>query len=108
MDDLIWPVFIIEGRDTTTDVASMPGVQRVTVDRLRAPRRAGGCSSAFPPIALFPATPPEKKDAEGTEAGNPDNLMCQRRAPAEARVPRSSAWSATWRSTPTPTTAMTA
>ena len=33
VDDLIWPVFIIEGRGTTTDVASMPGVQRVTLDR---------------------------------------------------------------------------
>ena len=34
VDDLIWPVFIIEGHNTTTDVASMPDVQRVTIDRL--------------------------------------------------------------------------
>jgi porphobilinogen synthase len=76
VDDLIWPVFIIEGRGTTTDVASMPGVQRVTLDRL-----AGHVEPALrygiPAVALFPATPPEKKDAEGTEATNPENLMCQ-------------------------------
>ena len=76
VDDLIWPVFVIEGRGTTTEVASMPGVARVTLDRL-----PGHVEQAIrlgiPAIALFPATPPEKKDAEGTEAGNPDNLMCQ-------------------------------
>ena len=76
VDDLIWPVFIIEGRGTTTDVASMPGVQRVTLDRLArhvelAPRYG------IPAVALFPATPADKKDAEGTEATNPENLMCQ-------------------------------
>jgi porphobilinogen synthase len=76
VDDLIWPVFIIEGLSATTEVASMPGVARVTLDRL-----PGHVEQAvrlgIPAIALFPATPPEKKDAEGTEAGNPDNLMCQ-------------------------------
>jgi porphobilinogen synthase len=76
VDDLIWPVFIIEGRGNTTDVASMPGVQRVTVDRL-ARHVEPALQYGIPAIALFPATPPEKKDAEGTEAGNPDNLMCE-------------------------------
>ena len=74
--DLIWPVFVIEGRDTVTPVAAMPGVMRVTLDRLAAhvePAAALG----IPAIALFPATPPELKDAEGTEATNPDNLMCR-------------------------------
>jgi porphobilinogen synthase len=75
VDDLIWPVFIIEGRGTTTDVASMPGVQRVTVDRL-ARHVEPAMQYGIPAVALFPATPPEKKDAEGTEATNPDNLMC--------------------------------
>ncbi|MBN8888782.1 MAG: delta-aminolevulinic acid dehydratase [Rhodospirillales bacterium 70-18] len=76
VDDLIWPVFIIEGSGISTDVASMPGVQRVTIDRLAA-HVAPAARLGIPAIALFPATPPEKKDAEGTEAGNPDNLMCQ-------------------------------
>ena len=76
VDDLIWPVFIIEGRGTTTDVASMPGVQRVTLDRL-AEHVAPVAALGVPAIALFPATPVDKKDAEGTESGNPENLMCQ-------------------------------
>jgi porphobilinogen synthase len=75
VDDLIWPVFVIEGRGIVTDVASMPGVQRVTVDRLAA-HVAPAARLGIPALALFPATPAEKKDAEGTESGNPDNLMC--------------------------------
>jgi porphobilinogen synthase len=75
VDDLIWPVFIIEGRGTTTDVGSMPGVQRVTVDRL-ARHVEPALQYGIPAVALFPATPADKKDAEGTEATNPENLMC--------------------------------
>ncbi|HUN39442.1 MAG TPA: porphobilinogen synthase [Acetobacteraceae bacterium] len=75
VDDLIWPVFVIEGRGLTTDVSSMPGVQRVTLDRL-ARHVEPALKYGIPAIALFPATPPEKKDAEGTEATNPENLMC--------------------------------
>ena len=76
VDDLIWPVFIIEGRGLTTDVASMPGVQRVTVDRL-ARHVEPAMRYGIPAVALFPATPADKKDAEGTEATNPENLMCE-------------------------------
>jgi porphobilinogen synthase len=76
VDDLIWPVFIIEGRGTTTDVASMPGVQRVTLDRL-ARHVEPALQYGIPAVALFPATPPDKKDAEGTEATNPENLICE-------------------------------
>ncbi len=75
VSDLIWPVFVIEGQGITTDVASMPGVQRVTLDRLAA-HVAPAVELGIPAIALFPATPAEKKDAEGTESGNPENLMC--------------------------------
>jgi porphobilinogen synthase len=75
VEDLIWPVFVIEGRGAVTEVASMPGVQRVTLDRL-AEHVAPAAKLGIPALALFPATPAEKKDAEGTEAGNPDNLMC--------------------------------
>ena len=76
VDDLIWPVFVIEGSGQTTEVASMPGVNRVTVDRLAA-HVAPAARLGIPAIALFPATPDDKKDAEGTESGNPDNLMCR-------------------------------
>ncbi len=76
VDDLIWPVFVIEGRDTTTEVASMPGVVRVTLDRLEA-HVEPAVALGIPAVALFPATPAEKKDPEGSESGNPDNLICQ-------------------------------
>jgi porphobilinogen synthase len=69
-------VFVIEGHNATTEVASMPGVARVTLDRL-AGLVEPGVRLGIPAVALFPATPPERKDAEGTEATNPDNLMCQ-------------------------------
>jgi porphobilinogen synthase len=76
VDDLIWPIFVIEGSGTTTEVASMPGVSRVTVDRL-AQHVAPAARLGIPAVALFPATPPSAKDAEGTEALNPENLMCR-------------------------------
>ncbi len=76
VDDLIWPVFVIEGRGETTAVASMPGVERVSLDRLAA-HVAPAVALGIPAVALFPATPAEKKDAEGSEATNPDNLMCR-------------------------------
>ncbi|ACI53079.1 Porphobilinogen synthase [Gluconacetobacter diazotrophicus PA1 5] len=76
VDNLIWPIFVMEGTDTQTEVASMPGVRRVTLDRLAAhvePAAALG----IPALALFPITPTSLRDAEGTEAMNPDNLMCR-------------------------------
>ena len=75
VDDLIWPIFLIEGTGISSDVGAMPGVQRVTLDRLAA-HVAPAAELGIPAIALFPATPAEKKDAEGSEAGNPDNLLC--------------------------------
>jgi porphobilinogen synthase len=76
VDDLIWPVFVIEGRGLTLPVAAMPGVDRVSLDRLAA-HVEPAAKLGIPAIALFPATPSEKKDAEGTEALNPENLMCE-------------------------------
>jgi porphobilinogen synthase len=76
IDDLIWPIFVIEGENITSDVASMPGVRRVTLDRLAA-HVAPAVRLGIPAAALFPATPAELKNAEGTESGNPDNLICR-------------------------------
>jgi porphobilinogen synthase len=76
VDDLIWPIFIIDGTDTVTDVAAMPGVQRVTLDRLEA-HVAPAVELGIPAIALFPVTPAALKDGEGTEAVNPENLICR-------------------------------
>jgi porphobilinogen synthase len=86
IDDLIWPIFVIDGTGTETPVSSMPGVKRVTLDRLAAhvePAAALG----IPALALFPATPAEKKDAEGTEAKNPENLMCRAARLLKAEFP---------------------
>ncbi len=74
--DLIWPIFIVEGSGLTVPVASMPGVDRVSPDRLEA-HVAEAARLGIPAVALFPATPPERKDADGTEALNPENLMCR-------------------------------
>ena len=76
VDDLIWPIFLIEGHDTTTHVESMPGVQRVTLDRLAAHVRPAA-ELGIPAIALFPNIPLDRKDPEGSEALDPDNLMCR-------------------------------
>ncbi len=75
IDDLIWPIFIIEGQGKTIPVASMPGVDRVSLDRL-AGHVERAAELGVPALALFPATPAEKKNAEGTEALNEKNLMC--------------------------------
>ncbi|WP_419729294.1 porphobilinogen synthase [Lichenicola sp.] len=76
VDDLIWPIFFTEGAAGETDVASMPGVKRVTLDRLAA-HVAPAARLGIPALALFPVTPLEVRDAEGSEANNPDNLMCR-------------------------------
>ena len=72
-DDLIWPVFVIEGEDNAEPVASMPGVERLTIDRLLL--QAGECVRlGVPAIALFPVTAPEAKTEDACEAWNPDGL----------------------------------
>ncbi len=76
VDDLIWPVFVMEGQGQITDIAAMPGVQRVSVDRLLA-HVEPAVKLGIPAIALFPATPVALKNSEGTESQNPDNLICQ-------------------------------
>ncbi len=75
VDDLIWPIFVIEGAGLTVPVAAMPGVDRVSLDRLEG-HVAEAARLGIPAVALFPATPAHRKDAEGTEALNPDNLIC--------------------------------
>jgi porphobilinogen synthase len=73
VDDLIWPVFVKDGSGEEA-VSSMPGVLRVGLDRL-ATHVEAGVRLGIPAIALFPVTPRERKDADGTEALNADNLM---------------------------------
>lgn len=75
-NDLIWPLFVVEGRNKRTPVTSMPGVDRLTVDQcLRDAERA--MKLDIPCIALFPYTDPSLRDEIGSEALNADNLVCQ-------------------------------
>jgi len=75
-DDLIWPLFLIDGKKTRVPVASMPGVERLSVDEaVRDAARAA--ELAIPCLALFPYTDPTLRDADGSEALNPDNLVCR-------------------------------
>jgi porphobilinogen synthase len=73
-DDLIYPVFILDGKARTEKVASMPGVERVTLDRLF--RVAERCLQfRIPVLALFPAVDPKLKTPDGREAFNPKGLV---------------------------------
>ena len=75
-DDLIWPLFLIDGNNKREQVASMPGVERLSVDQaVREAERA--MKLTIPCIALFPYTEPSLRDEEGSEATNPNNLVCQ-------------------------------
>jgi len=75
-DDLIWPIFVCEGSNTREPVGSMPGVERMSLDLVvQAVGEAKGLG--IPAVALFPATPPEKKTPDGEEAVNPENLVCR-------------------------------
>ncbi len=76
VDDLIWPIFIMEGQGQESEIEAMPGVKRVSVDRLGA-HVEHAARLGIPALALFPATPVGLKDAEGSESANPDNLICQ-------------------------------
>ncbi|MCX7960357.1 MAG: porphobilinogen synthase [Burkholderiales bacterium] len=85
-DDLIYPVFIIEGKNRVEKVASMPGVERMTVDRLL--RLAEQCLRArIPAIALFPAIDPRLKTPDGREACNPEGLVPRAVAALKQRFP---------------------
>jgi len=74
--DLIWPVFVQEGEGKATPVPSMPGVERLTVDRL-IDAVGEAVELGIPAVALFPQVDPALKTEEAEEAWNPENLMCR-------------------------------
>jgi len=85
-DDLIWPLFIVEGDKVRVPVDSMPGVERLSVDQaVREAERAK--KLAIPCLALFPYTDPKLRDADGNEALNPDNLVCRAIRAIKKEVP---------------------
>lgn len=75
-DDLIWPVFVIDGENKRVPVASMPGVERLSIDlAVAAAHEAMGLG--IPAIALFPYTDPALRSDDAREAFNTDNLVCK-------------------------------
>ncbi|HZB92534.1 MAG TPA: porphobilinogen synthase [Stellaceae bacterium] len=74
--DLIWPVFVHDEKAARAPIASMPGVDRLSIPALI---DAAGEAAALgiPLIALFPATPAALKTPDGAEAVNPENLVCR-------------------------------
>jgi porphobilinogen synthase len=73
--DLIWPVFVVEGRGVRQPVPSMPGVDRLSVD-LAVEAAQEAASLGIPAVALFPYTHPKLRTDDGREALNPENLVC--------------------------------
>jgi porphobilinogen synthase len=73
-DNLIYPVFIIDGRNRTEKIASMPGVLRYTIDKLL-PHAEQCVKLGIPAMALFPAIDSRLKTADGREAVNPKGLV---------------------------------
>lgn len=74
-DDFIWPIFVMGGQNQREPVASMPGVERLSINLAVAAAREAR-DLGIPVIAVFPNTPPEKRSEDGSEALNQDNLVC--------------------------------
>ncbi|MBA3677169.1 MAG: porphobilinogen synthase [Sphingosinicella sp.] len=84
--DLIWPLFVTEGKGIEEPISTLPGVSRWSVDLL-ADRAREARDLGIPCIALFPNTPAALRDDRGSEALNPDNLMCRAIRAAKEAAP---------------------
>ena len=76
VDDLIWPLFVTDGVGIAEPIPSMPGVMRHSIDRIAAEAQRAA-DLGIPALALFPNTDPSKRDDSGSEALNPENLVCR-------------------------------
>jgi len=74
--DLIYPIFLIEGKNTKQLIKTMPGIHRYTIDQLGTVINSV-LKHNIPMVALFPSTPKSKKDKYGSEALNENNLVCR-------------------------------
>jgi porphobilinogen synthase len=85
-DDLIWPLFVVDGTNVRAPVESMPDVERLSIDQaVRAAERAAKLT--IPCLALFPYTDPDKRDDQGSEALNGENLICRAVRAIKKEVP---------------------
>src|SRR5215510_5384408 len=73
VNDLIWPLFVHDGNNKREPVASMPGVERLSIDLL-VTSVGEAVELGIPAIAIFPVTDPAKKSPDGDEATNSENL----------------------------------
>ncbi|MBP29743.1 porphobilinogen synthase [Methylobacterium sp.] len=86
VDDLIWPMFVIEGEGRREPIASMPGVERLSVDEVvRDAERAARLG--IPAISFFPYTDVALRDPTGSEALNANNLVCRAVRAVKRAVP---------------------
>ncbi|KQP61377.1 delta-aminolevulinic acid dehydratase [Methylobacterium sp. Leaf399] len=86
VDDLIWPLFVIAGEKRREPIASMPGVERLSVDEVvREAERAARLG--IPAISFFPYTEASLRDPTGSESLNRDNLVCRAVRAVKAAVP---------------------
>ena len=76
VNDLIWPIFIREGKNIKEPIPSMPGIYRYTLDKLQI-LIDKAIKRKIPMVALFPNTPTIKKNSRGSEALNKNNLICK-------------------------------
>ena len=86
VDDLIYPVFVVDGRGKREPVAAMPGVERLGIDQL-AREAEQALALGIPALALFPYVEPALKSPDGAEASNPDGLIPQAVAAVKAACP---------------------
>lgn len=86
VSDLIWPIFVQDGSDRATPITSMPGVQRLSIDRLL---RAGAEARelGIPAVCLFPCIEQDLKTEDCADAWNPDNLINRAIRALKAHVP---------------------
>ncbi len=76
VDDLIWPLFVVEGKKRREEISAMPGVYRLSIDLL-VEAVAEAEDLGIPAIAIFPCIEPSLKTPDAGEAYNPDNLVCR-------------------------------
>jgi len=86
VDDLIWPLFVLDGVNRRDPVASMPGVDRLSID-LAIAAAAEAAKLGIPCLALFPVVPRDLKSEEAEEAFNSDNLLNRAVRAIKAAVP---------------------
>jgi len=86
VDDLIWPVFVVEGEGQRQQIPSMPGVDRLSIDVL-SEEVAKARDLGIPAVAVFPYIEPSLKTPDGREAVNPDGLVCRAVRELKSAVP---------------------